>query len=92
MSRRGKIMVGGAIIMAIGIVVIIFGYDKYQSMASAFSAYEDAGGILAFAQDKGAPPGVVVTTIGILIVAIGMFISIHGFGQMEENRKLQGTK
>lgn len=81
MSRRGKIMVGGAIVMAIGIVVIIFGYDKYLSMAGTFATIEN-----------GTPPGVIETTIGILIVAFGMFISIHGFGQMEENRKLQATK
>ena len=87
MGRRGKIMVGGAIVMAIGIIIIIFGYDKYQSIVGAFRANEDAE-IIGFAYGK-TPPGVIETTIGMLIAAIGMFIAIHGFGQMEENRKLQ---
>jgi hypothetical protein len=34
------------------------------------------------------PAGMIETTIGILILAIGMFIAIHGFGQLEENRKV----
>jgi len=81
MTKRGKIMVGGAIVLAIGIIIIIVGYNKYLSMAGTFSAIAN-----------GTPPGVIETTIGILIVAIGMFIAIHGFGQMGENRKLEETK
>ncbi len=73
MSRRGKIMVGGAISMAIGIIISIFGYSKFHSMA---------GTIVAVAEET--PPGVVEATMGILIVAIWMFISLHGFGQLDE--------
>jgi hypothetical protein len=88
MSRRGKIMVVGAIIMAIGIIIIIVGYKQYSTIGGAREVYKDAGEIITL----GTPPGAVVTTIGILIWAIGMFISIYGFGPMEENRKLQETK
>ena len=78
MSRRGKIIVGGVIFMAIGIIVIILGYGKFQTMAGTLTTFAES-----------TPPGVVETTIGILIMALGMFISIYGFGQMEENRKLR---
>ncbi len=78
MSRKGKIMLGGAISMAIGIIISIFGYSKIKSMA---------GTIAAVAEET--PPGVVEATIGILIVAIGMFILLHGFGQMDKKGKLQ---
>ncbi len=78
MSTRGKIMVGGAISMAIGIIISIFGYSKFQSIASTIATVADE-----------TPPGVVEATIGILIVAIGMFITLHGFGQMDEKRNLQ---
>jgi hypothetical protein len=81
MTKRGKIMVGGAIVLAIGIIIIIVGHNKYVSMAGTSSAIAD-----------GTLPGVIETTIGILFVAIGMFIAIHGFGQIEENSKLQETK
>ncbi len=76
MSRRGKIMVGGAIFMAIGIIVIIVGYGKFQPMANTLTALAES-----------TPAGVIETTIGILITAMGMFIAIYGFGQMEENRE-----
>ena len=36
MTKRGKIMVGGAILLAIGIIIIIVGYNKYLSMAGTF--------------------------------------------------------
>ena len=78
-------MVGGAIFMAIGIIVIIVGYAKFQTMAGTM-----AGTLTTFVEST--PAGVIETTIGILIMAIGMFIAIHGFGQMGENRKLQETK
>jgi uncharacterized BrkB/YihY/UPF0761 family membrane protein len=81
MSRRGKIMVGGAIFMVIGIIIGIFGYSKFQSIA---------GTLAAVAEET--PAGVVEATIGILIMAIGMFIAIYGFGQMEENKRLKEIK
>jgi hypothetical protein len=81
MTKRGKIMLGGAIFMAIGIIVTIVGYSKFQTMAGTLTTFAES-----------TPAGMIETTIGILILAIGMFIAIHGFGQLEENRKLQGTK
>lgn len=85
-------MVVGGIVMALGIIITIFGYDKYQSIVGAFRDYEDGGKIIAFAYDESAPPGVIEAMIGILIAVIGMLIAIHGFGQMEGNRKLQEPK
>ncbi len=77
MNKRGKIMVGGAIVLVIGIIIIIFGYDKYNSLGTVISSIADA-----------TPAGTIETTIGILIAALGMFVLIHGFGSMEEDKKV----
>jgi uncharacterized membrane protein len=79
MNKRGKIMVGGAILSVIGIIIMFFGFNKYKNME---------GSMLA----SGAQQGTAETIIGILIFVVGAFIVIYGFGQLEENRKLQETK
>jgi hypothetical protein len=38
---------------------------------------------------NGSPPGTVETTVGILIVVVGAFIAIHGFGLLPEDTKAQ---
>ena len=77
MNKRGKIMGCRAIILPIGIIIIIVGYNKYLSMAETSSTIANS-----------TPPGAIETTIGILVAAIGMFVAIYGFGQLEENRKV----
>jgi hypothetical protein len=79
MNKRGKIMVGGAILSVIRIIIMFFGFNKYKNME---------GSMLA----SGAQQGTAETIIGILIFVVGAFIVIYGFGQLEENRKLQETK
>ena len=78
MNKRGKIMVGGAIVLSIGIIIIIFGYDKFKSMEGVVTTLVN-----------GAPPGAIETTIGILVAALGMFVLIHGFGLLPEETKVQ---
>jgi hypothetical protein len=78
MNMRGKLMVGGAIVLVIGIIIMLFGYNKYKSVEGALT-------MLA----NGSPPGTVETTVGILIVVIGAFIAIHGFGLLPEDTKVQ---
>lgn len=72
MSRRGKIMVGGAIIMAIGIIIIIGGYNKYLNMAGTFATFANIP-----------PPWAIEITIGSLMAVVGGFIAFFGSCQME---------
>ena len=78
MNKRGKPMVGGAIVLVIGIIIMFFGYNKYRSVESALT-------MLA----NGTPPGLIETTIGILISVVGGFTAIYGFGLLPEEPKVQ---
>jgi len=72
MSRRGKIMVAGAIIMAMGIIIIIVGYNKYLNMADSFTTVANSPA-----------SWVIEITIGALIAVVGGFIAFFVFLQME---------
>jgi len=61
-------MVGGAIIMAIGIIIIIVGYNKYLNMADSFTTVANSPG-----------PWVIEITIGTLIAVVGGYIVFFGF-------------
>ena len=78
MNKRIKFMVGGAIVLVIGIIVIFFGYNKYKGLEGALTALAD-----------GMPPGVAETTIGILIAVAGGFTALYGFGLLPEESKVQ---
>lgn len=78
MKKKRQVMVGGAIVSFIGIIIVLFGYDKYKSVESALSTMAN-----------GSPPGVAEATIGILIFVVGAFAAIHGFGQLPEEPKMQ---
>jgi len=69
-------MVGGAITFVIGIVITLWGYNKSLQNVLTELATE-------------APPGAIEATIGLLIVVVGMFVAIYGFGQMEEEVRVQ---
>ena len=78
MNKKGKIMVGGAIVLVIGIIITFFAYNKYTGM-------EGASAMLM----NGTPPDTGVTIVGILIAVAGAFISIYGFGLLPEDTKMQ---
>jgi len=78
MNKKGKFMVGGAVVLVIGIIIMFFGYNKYRSMERPLT-------MLA----NGSPPGIVETTVGILIVVVGAFMAIYGFGLLPEDTKMQ---
>jgi hypothetical protein len=78
MDKRGKFMVGGALVLVVGIIVMIFGYNKYKGVEGAITMAAN-----------GTSPGVAETTIGILIAVVGAFIAIYGFGSLSEEAKLQ---
>jgi len=81
MNKRGQFMVGGAIVFVIGIIITLFGYNQYKSVEVVLTQLANE-----------APAGAIEVTIGLLVAVVGMFVLIYGFGQMEENRKLQETK
>lgn len=78
MNKRGQFMVGGAIALVIGIIITLFGYNKYKSVE----------GVLTLLANE-APPGAIEATIGILIMVVGVLILIHGFGLLPEDAKGQ---
>ena len=78
MDKRKKLMVGGAIVLVIGIIIMFFGYNKYRSMEGALTMLVN-----------GSPQGVAETTIGILIGVVGGFTAIYGFGLLPEDTKMQ---
>ena len=78
MNKKGKFMVGGAIVLVIGIIIMLFGYNKYKSVEGALTMIAN-----------GSPPGTGETTIGILIVVVGAFMAIYGFGLLPEDTKVQ---
>ena len=65
-------MVGGAIIMAIGIIIIIVGYSKYQNMAATLTTFANSP-----------PPWLIEITIGTFIAVVGGLITFFGFFQIE---------
>lgn len=69
MSKRGQFMVGGAIVFVIGIVMTLFGYNKFISVERVLTEVATE-----------APPGAIEATIGILIMVVGGLIFIHGSG------------
>jgi len=80
MNKQVKIMVGGAIVLGIGIIVLLIGFNNYTSI-------EDPSML-----GNGVPPGTGVTIVGILIAVVGAFISIYGFGLLPEEPKGQSAK
>ena len=81
MTKRGKLMVGGAIVLVIGIIIMFFGYNKYRSIEGALTMVAN-----------GTPPGIAETTIGILIFVVGAFVAIYGFGLLPEDSKGQQAR
>jgi len=57
---------------------MFFGYNKYKSVEGALTMIAN-----------GSPPGTGETTIGILIVVVGAFMAIYGFGLLPEDTKVQ---
>ncbi len=78
MNKKGKIMVGGAIVLVIGIILMFIGYIKYSHFESALTTLPN-----------GTLPGLIETTIGTLIFVVGGFTAIYGFGLLPEDSKGQ---
>ncbi len=78
MKKKGQLMVGGAIVLVIGIIIMFFGYNKYKSVEGALTMVAN-----------GTFPGMVETTIGILIAVVGAFTGIYGFGLLSEDSRGQ---
>jgi len=74
-------MVGGVSVSFIGIIIMLFGYNKYKSVEGALTTIAN-----------GSQPGIAETTIGILIFVVGAFIAIYGFGLLPENSKVQQAR
>jgi len=78
MIKRGKLMVGGAIVLIFGIIIMFFGYNKHRSVEGALTMVAN-----------GTTPGIAETTIGILIFVVGAFVAIYGFGLLPEDTKVK---
>jgi hypothetical protein len=78
MNKRKQLMASGAIVFVIGIAITLFGYNKYKSVETVLTELATE-----------APPGAIEATIGLLILVVGMFIAIYGFGQMKEEVRIQ---
>jgi hypothetical protein len=75
MGKREQFMVGGAIVFVIGLAITPFGYNRFKGVE---------GVLTQLAME--APAGAIEATIGFALAAVGMFVAIHSFGQMEETR------
>jgi len=78
MYKKEKIMIFGAIVLLIGIIILLVGYNKHTGIEGASTALVN-----------GVPPGTRLTIVGLLIAVVGVFISIYGFGLLPEETKRQ---